>query len=94
MISSSDFDKVCRLAKLSISEADKDRFLDKLNSIFNWIDQIQKIDTSSVEEIRTYNDVSTPERTDTPCLSNTRQEVLSNTKNKKFDMFCVPKIVE
>lgn len=94
MISNEEFAKVCHLARLSIPENDKSRFLDKLNSVFNWIDQLQKIDTSSVPEEQADELTSTPERIDVPILENTRQEILSNTKYKKFDMFCVPKIVE
>ena len=42
------------------------------------------------------NDLSetTIECSDTPNMKNTRNELLSNTKYKKFDMFSVPKIVE
>ena len=94
MISSSDFEKICRLAKLSIPENDKNRFLDRLNSVFNWIEQLNEIDTSCVPTEFNNHSNSTPERKDIPCLQNTEDEILSNTKDKKFGMFCVPKIVE
>ena len=94
MISDQEFNKVCRLAKLSIPEKNREQFLNKLNSIFGWIDQLKMIDTTSVDNTTFDCTTSTTERTDTPYMDNTRNELLSNTKNKKFDMFCVTKIVE
>lgn len=94
MISNQEFDKVCRLAKLSVPEEKREQFLSKLNSVFGWIDQLTTIDTTSVDSTVCDYTTTTTERTDIPHLDNTRDELLSNTKDKKFDMFCVPKIVE
>ena len=86
--------KVCKLAQIKIDDKEKKDFLEKLNQVFNWIEQLSKIDVSQVD----INDLSdmrtTPERADEPYMRNTRTELLSNTKFKKFDMFCVPKVVE
>ena len=88
-IDAEQLDKLCKLSKLKV---DKDQFLIKINAVFNWIDQLSKIDVSSVS----LDDINetTYERIDEPKMTNTRNEVLSNTKHKKFDMFSVPKIVE
>lgn len=94
MINNQDFDKVCCLAKITIPENYKEKFLAKLNSVFDWIGQLQKIDTSSVDKVSLLDDEAVTERADIPILQNTKDEVLSNTKDKKFGMFCVPKIVE
>lgn len=94
MISERDFEKVCHLAKLSIPEDDRSRFLDKLNSVFNWIDQLTQIDTSCISEELSSQLNTTPERSDISGQQNSKNEILSNTKDKKFGMFCVPKIVE
>ena len=94
MISDQEFDKVCRLAKLAVSDASKKDFLNKLNSVFGWMDQLAKIDTSSVDNTVSDCVATIVERKDIAHLDNTKDELLSNTKNKKFDMFCVPKIVE
>ena len=94
MIDVREFDKVCHLAKLSIPEEKREQFLSKLNLVFNWIDQLTKIDTSFADDTDYEDTPSTPERSDVALKTNTKGEILSNTKNKKFDMFCVPKIVE
>ena len=88
-IDAEQLDKLCKLAKLKV---DKDQSLTKINAVFNWIDQLSKIDVSLVS-LDDMNE-TTYERADEPRMTNTRNEVLSNTKYKKFDMFSVPKIVE
>ena len=94
MLSEKDFEKVCKLAKIRIKTDAHDVFLGKLNQVFDWIEQLAKIGVSKVN-INNLEDMSTtPERKDEPRMTNTRDELLSNTKFKKFDMFCVPKVVE
>lgn len=94
MLNISDLDKVCKLAKIKIEENEKDQFLDKLNQVFNWIEQLSKIDVSNVD-INNLKDMDdTPERKDEPLMTNTREELLSNSKYKKFNMYSVPKVVE
>lgn len=94
MLQNEDLDKVCKLAKIKIDDEHRDQFLNKLNSVFDWIEQLSKIDVSGID-INNLKDMDeTPERPDVPEMMNTREELLSNTKHKKFDMFCVPKVVE
>ncbi len=94
MLTESDLEKVSNLAKIKIEPAEKAHFLEKLNQVFGWIDQLSKIDVSQIDINNLKDMASTPERADEPYMNNTREEVLSNTKFKKFDMFCVPKVVE
>ncbi|MDR0942591.1 MAG: Asp-tRNA(Asn)/Glu-tRNA(Gln) amidotransferase subunit GatC [Holosporales bacterium] len=94
MLDAKELDKVAKLAKLKIPDLEKETFLAKLNSVFDWIEQLSKIDTSEIDVNNLTESGNTPERKDIPSRNNTREELLSNTKHKKFDMFCVPKIVE
>lgn len=94
MLSDKDLEKVSNLAKIKIFPDEKGKFLEKLNQVFGWIDQLSKIDVSQIDINNLKDMKSTPERRDEPRMDNTREELLSNTKFKKFDMFCVPKVVE
>ena len=94
MLSDKDLDKISRLARLHIDEKDKQNFLKKLNQVFDWIEQLAKIDVNNIDINNLIEMEATPERVDESIMHNTRDEVLSNTKHKKFDMFCVPKVVE
>lgn len=94
MLNIADLDKVCRLAKIKINETEKDQFLTKLNQVFNWIEQLSKIDVSDID-INNLKDMDdTPERKDIPLMTNTKEELLSNSEYKKFDMYSVPKVIE
>ena len=86
--------QLCKLAKLKIDDNEKEQFINRLNGVFEWIEQLTKIDVSNVN----VNDLSqadtTYERKDIPEMNNTREEILSNTNNKDHNMFRVPKVVE
>lgn len=94
MLTDKDLEKISNLAKIKISPEEKDNFLGKMNQVFDWIEQLSKIDVSQVNINNLQEMDDTPERVDEPHMNNTRDELLSNTKYKKFDMFCVPKVVE
>lgn len=95
MLTNDDFQKICRLARVQVDEANKDIFLAKLNSLFDWIKQLENIDTSHIELNDIYEEsVRSCGRDDIATTPNGRSDILSNTEFKKFDMFSVPKVVE
>ncbi|GHT88621.1 hypothetical protein FACS1894113_1470 [Alphaproteobacteria bacterium] len=94
MLENADLEKVCKLAKIRVLDSEKEAFLAKLNSVLNWIEQLEAIDVSGASLDEACLNYSTFERPDSPESANSKDELLSNTKHKKFDMFCVPKIVE
>jgi aspartyl/glutamyl-tRNA(Asn/Gln) amidotransferase C subunit len=94
MLSDSDFQKLCKLAKISIDEENFSSFFEKLLCIFDWIQQLQSIDTSEViVEIvdmgHSREDVLCSEIEDTRCSA-----VLSNTEFSKYGLFSVPKVFD
>ena len=93
MLSSEELDRLCKLARLKLSETETAPFLDKLDSILEWVRQLQTIDTSTVKEEATTT-LSLPERKDVVSEGDCREAVLLNSPSKKFDMFAVPKVVE
>ncbi|MDR0630420.1 MAG: Asp-tRNA(Asn)/Glu-tRNA(Gln) amidotransferase subunit GatC [Holosporales bacterium] len=92
MLQKEDLKKICGLAKIKIDIKDENEFLEKLNTVFTWIEQLSKIDVSNISNL----DATEPtlERQDIPIMTNSRAKLLSNSKYKKFDMFSVPKVVE
>jgi aspartyl/glutamyl-tRNA(Asn/Gln) amidotransferase C subunit len=94
MLNDEELNKICNLAKLEIDDSKRASFLEKLNSVFDWIEQLSAINVDSID-IGGIKDTSEyRERNDIASLDNTRDEILSNAKSKKFEMFCVPKVVE
>ncbi len=93
MLQEHEFEKLCQLSRLRIDAKDKDSFIQRLSEIFAWIDQLQEIDVSNVKlDIKEACDKH--ERSDDSCECDSNDDILSNTTNKKFNMFAVPKVVE
>jgi aspartyl-tRNA(Asn)/glutamyl-tRNA(Gln) amidotransferase subunit C len=97
MLQKEALEKICNLAKIRIDESCSEQFFEKLNSVLEWIDKLSEIDVSGVD-IDDENDIEslegTPMRGDIASMDNTRDELLSNSQHKKFDMFSVPKVIE
>ena len=92
MVTEHEFARLCQLARLRVDDTDKERFIKKLNEVFNWIDQLREIDVTQVE-LRTALDDESHGRTDDKIMPGVRQDVLSNATQQKFGMFEVPKVV-
>lgn len=93
-LSLEDVKKVSRLSRLKFSQEGLVTMQQQLNGILHWIDQLQQIDTSTVEIFSDQQELQMPERKDVICDGNIVQAVLANAPEKAHDMFAVPKVVE
>jgi aspartyl/glutamyl-tRNA(Asn/Gln) amidotransferase C subunit len=91
MLDSCEFLRLCKLAKISIAEEEGPSFLEKLNGIFDWVQELQSIDTHNV--VIEVGDMGYS-REDVSSMVDKRNHVLSNTEFSKHGMFMVPKVVE
>ena len=86
--------KVATLARIRI-EADELPALQKdLSGILHWIDQLEKVDVTGVENYTDYQPQSCPEREDVVNDGNRVHDILANAPEKAHNMFSVPKVVE
>ena len=78
---------VAKLANLPLTSKEEDKYSDQLSKILDYIEQLNKIDTSKVEPIFNVTGEANVMREDTTagCLS--QGEALSNAPKKKDDMF-------
>jgi aspartyl-tRNA(Asn)/glutamyl-tRNA(Gln) amidotransferase subunit C len=79
--------KVAKLANLTISEEDEEKYSAQLSKILDYIDQLNKVDTSKVKP--TYN-VSGKETIAAPDIvqpSLTQDQALQNSRNTKNGFF-------
>jgi aspartyl/glutamyl-tRNA(Asn/Gln) amidotransferase C subunit len=99
MLDDLEFQNLCKLARVSIGEGKDEAlssFLEKLHCIFDWVRQLQSIDTSSVDiEIMGEGEyMGVHSREDDVCSEmDNRDQVLSNTEFSRHGMFSVPKVV-
>jgi len=85
---------VAELARLEFKEEELEKFTEQLGNILEHIEELNELDTSSVEPTFHVLDISTPLREDTvkPWLSS--DEALENAPHREEDFFAVPKFIE
>ena len=85
---------IAKLARISVND-DKAKFLEKdLNSIFKFIEILNKVDTDKIEPLTSIADTTLQLRKDEIKTKNIREEILENSPEKNKDFFVVPKVVE
>lgn len=89
---SSDIAKIATLSRIKIEPDELGLFGQELSSIFKWIDQLEKVDVSSVGSL-TSQELMT-ERSDEVTDGNKVDEIIANAPESAHNMFTVPKVVE
>jgi aspartyl-tRNA(Asn)/glutamyl-tRNA(Gln) amidotransferase subunit C len=93
-ISLRDVEHVARLARLELSEADKERMRRELDSILSYIDKLRAVDTEGVEPTSHAVPLTNVMREDVTCPSFPQSDMLANAPERSGDFFRVPKIIE
>ncbi|HOG13223.1 MAG: Asp-tRNA(Asn)/Glu-tRNA(Gln) amidotransferase subunit GatC [Smithellaceae bacterium] len=93
-LSTSDVEYVARLARLEISEAEKDKFTAQLNDILRYIDQLNELDTAGVAPMSHAIAVTNAFREDKVVESLGTQKALANAPDARGEFFRVPKVIE
>jgi len=85
---------VAELARLELSPGEVDRFTTQLNSILEYMDQLNELDTTEVEPTSHVLPLTNVLREDEVGHSLSLDEVLANAPEHDKDHFVVPKIIE
>ncbi len=93
-ISLKDVEHVARLARLELSEADKERMRRELDSILSYIDKLRAVDTEGVEPTSHAVPLTNVMREDVTRSSFPQSDMLANAPERSGDFFRVPKIIE
>ena len=85
---------ISKLSRISINE-EKAKILKKdLNSIFEFIEKLNELDTTKIEPLTSIADTVLQLRKDEIKSSNIRDQILKNSPDENKDFFVVPKVVE
>jgi len=87
-------DHLSRLARLSLSDEEKELFGNQLSSILSYMDQLNELDTGNVEPTSHVISISNIVREDLPWTSLDREDALSNAPDRTDKFYRVPKIIE
>jgi aspartyl-tRNA(Asn)/glutamyl-tRNA(Gln) amidotransferase subunit C len=89
-----DVDHVANLARLKFSDEEKKTLMEQLNRILDYMEKLNKLDTSNVEPLSQVIPLSNVFREDTVRPSQPVSEVLKNAPAKTGKFFKVPKVIE
>jgi len=86
--------RVASLARIRVEEDELPRLQAELNGILGWIEQLQAVDTSSVEPMAGGGNQALRMREDRVTDGGIQDEVLANAPDRAGAFFAVPKVVE
>jgi aspartyl-tRNA(Asn)/glutamyl-tRNA(Gln) amidotransferase subunit C len=89
-----DVEKVARLARLRLSEEEKNRFAAQMEQILAHIEQLNRADTTGVEPTSHAIPIHNAFREDEVKPSLPREEVLGIAPSEEDGHFKVPRIIE
>ena len=94
IISDETIEYVKILAKLELSEEEKEQAKTDIGRMLDYIDKLNELDTSGVEPLSHDFQVSNVFREDVVTNQDERERILKNAPARKDDSFKVPKTVE
>lgn len=90
----SEVEKIAHLARLHISDAEADEVSSRITDILSLIDQMQSVDTDSVEPLAHPLDVVQRLRADEITEKNQRDELLALAPSTQDGLYLVPKVLD
>jgi len=94
LITIKDVEHVAKLARLSLTEEEKEKFTKQLGDILNYVEQLNEVNTDNVEPMAHAFPITNVMRDDNAYTEFTREELLANAPEEEDGFFKVPKIVE
>jgi aspartyl-tRNA(Asn)/glutamyl-tRNA(Gln) amidotransferase subunit C len=88
-----DVEHIAKLAKLEFTDAEKEKFTHQLNQILEYVEQMNKLDTSHVEPLSHVIELSNVFRSDEVKQGVSTEEALKNAPSKTEEFFKVPKVI-
>jgi aspartyl-tRNA(Asn)/glutamyl-tRNA(Gln) amidotransferase subunit C len=93
-ISKEEVERVATLARLEISEGEKDTFSKQLSSILTYIEELRSWDTTGIEPTATVLEQTNVLREDRVQPSLPVEQALMNAPDSDGEYFRVPRILE
>ena len=85
---------ISKLSRISIEEEKAKKLSNDLNSIFEFIEKLNELDTTKTEPLTSIAETTLKLRKDKIESKNIREDILKNSPDKNKDFFVVPKVVE
>ena len=92
MITIKDVEHVAKLARLELSDEEKEMFTHQLGDVLEHVERMNTVNTEGVEPMNHPIDFSNVMREDNKIYENTREELMQNAPDVEGEFFKVPKI--
>jgi len=89
-----DVEHIAKLAKLSFSENEKEKFTEQFNEILSFMEKLNELDTSNIEPLSHVIELQNVLRNDNVRPSLPTEEALKNAPAKDEKFFKVPKVID
>ena len=86
--------RIARLARIKISKDEAKSLEKELTGILNWVEQLNSVDTASVEPMTRVVPIELKKRTDVISDGDIADDVIKNAPLVEDHYFVVPKVVE
>jgi aspartyl-tRNA(Asn)/glutamyl-tRNA(Gln) amidotransferase subunit C len=86
--------KIAKLARIEVSEDDKEFFSKELSGILKWMEQLNEVNTQDVPQMTSVSAVRLPWREDKVTDGNQQEAVVKNAAQSDYGCFVVPKVIE
>jgi len=93
-IDSSTVARIAHLARINITDQEAEHTQKSLTQIFNWIQQLDQVDTADVKPLFSAHIKELVQYDDVIQDGNYVDDILSNAPDQAFNMFAVPKVIE
>ena len=85
---------ISKLSRISVDDRKAKKLAGDLNSIFEFIEKLNKLDTDKVEPLTSIAETKLKFRKDEVKSKDIRNQILKNSPEENEDFFVVPKVVE
>jgi len=92
MITIKDVEHVAKLARLELTEDEKEKFTKQLGDVLKYVEQMNEVDTTGVVPMAHAFDVVNVMREDVVVYEQTKEELMKNAPDEENGFFKVPKI--
>ena len=92
MITIKDVEHVAKLARLELTEEEKELYTKQLGDVLKYVDQMNEVDTSNVEPMSHAIDFVNVMREDKVVYEQTKEALMANAPDEENGFFRVPKI--
>jgi len=85
---------ISKLSRISVDDKKAEKLAGDLNSIFEFIEKLNKLDTKNIEPLTSVAETTLKFRNDEVKSKDIRDQILKNSPDENQDFFVVPKVVE